>query len=95
MARSLKQNRKSASKAVLIAGNGHVRGDRGVPFYLPPEESLSIVMLEVSADRTEAIRYRSHGADFIYFTPRVDDLDPCEVYRKQLEKMRGGSKQEK
>jgi hypothetical protein len=28
------------------------------------------------------------GFDLIWFTPRVDDEDPCEKFRDQLEKLR-------
>ena len=28
--------------------------------------------------------------DYVWFTPRVDDLDPCEVYAEQLERAREG-----
>jgi len=26
--------------------------------------------------------------DYVWFTPRVDESDPCEKFREQLEKMR-------
>ncbi len=26
--------------------------------------------------------------DYVWFTPRVDDLDPCEKFEKQLEGLR-------
>jgi hypothetical protein len=26
--------------------------------------------------------------DFVWYTPRVDDLDPCDRFKEQLEKMK-------
>ena len=80
--------------AVLIAGNGHVRSDRGVPWHLrarAPERSTAVVgLLEVFAGETDPGAYAAsfHAAglpfDFVWFTPRVDDKDPCAVYEEQL-----------
>jgi len=79
---------------VLIAGSGHVRKDRGVPFYLPlnaPENNLlTISWLEVQADITDAENYAEHwGAqklpfDYVWFTPKVDRPDPCEQFRQHM-----------
>ena len=75
---------------VLIAGAGHVRSDRGVPAYLrarEPEASVaSVAFLEVRAGRTTPGDYAATwgGAlpfDYVWFTPRVDDRDPCESFR--------------
>lgn len=87
-----------AEGAVLIAGAGHVRRDRAVPLYLgrrAPRRSVLVVgFAEVPAGPTaaedlerEAAR-AGPGFDLIWFTPRVDDEDPCEKFRDQLEKLR-------
>jgi uncharacterized iron-regulated protein len=73
--------------AVLIAGTGHTRIDRGVPRELmrmaPGGTSVSIAFVEVSRGETEP---RAYGAvwnaseppfDFVLFTPRSNDDDPC------------------
>jgi uncharacterized iron-regulated protein len=73
--------------AVLIAGAGHVRTDRGVPVYLRarvPDASIAAVApLEVRDGWTRPEQY---GAafddgrlpfDWIWFTPRMSDADPC------------------
>ncbi len=83
MARAL---RDAGEPVVLVAGNGHVRTDRGVPLALP-EGVLSVGLLEVSAGKVLPTDYPDHF-DYVYFTPRLDDDDPCEKYREQLEKMR-------
>jgi uncharacterized iron-regulated protein len=83
--------------AVLIAGAGHVRRDYGIPVYLAsgtPEASvISVAFLEVSQDRLEptayAARFRRHALpfDYVWFTPRVDDDDPCAAFKDQLQKL--------
>jgi uncharacterized iron-regulated protein len=74
----------------LVAGNGHVRRDRGVPWHLArlaPERSIaSVLMLEVEDGKTDPATYRQRGeqpplADFIVFTPRAERDDPCEAWR--------------
>jgi hypothetical protein len=83
--------------AVLITGGGHARLDYGVPFYLgvraPEARVVSIGLTEVVADATEPTAYaRTEGTvpafDFLWFTPRTDTEDPCELFREQLERMR-------
>jgi uncharacterized iron-regulated protein len=78
--------------SVLIAGAGHVRKDRGVPLYIarrePSRRVLSIAFLEDSERSPEEEQELLSAFDFLWFTPRVDDVDPCERFREQLEKMR-------
>jgi len=83
--------------AVLIAGGGHVRKDRGIPVYLaaraPAATVASLAFLEVSEgeDRPEAyaarFRRRALPLDYAWFTPRLDDLDPCEKFGEQLKRL--------
>jgi uncharacterized iron-regulated protein len=73
--------------AVLIAGNGHVRRDLGVPLYLrqarPDDSILSIGLLEVEAGMTDPAEYLAGTTggeaqhDFVWFTARWDRPDPC------------------
>ncbi len=84
--------------ALLIAGAGHVRRDRGVPLYLerraPQRSVLALAFSEVArgagvAEDPDARASRLGTAiDLIWFTPRVDDQDPCERFRHELEKLR-------
>lgn len=73
--------------AVLIAGSGHVRADRGVPLYLraraPGATIATVAPLEVREGWTRPEQY---GAvfddgrlpfDWVWFTPRMSDGDPC------------------
>ncbi len=91
----------SADGAVLIAGAGHVRRDRGAPLYLarrtPQKSVLALAFIEVgsNSDGTEDPlgRAAEFGPEFdlVWFTPRVDDEDPCERFRHELEKLRAPS----
>jgi uncharacterized iron-regulated protein len=82
--------------AVLIAGAGHARNDRGVPAYLrrivPGVRTASVAFLEVDPTGADV---ESHAArfegrlpfDYVWFTPAADDEDPCEKFRKSLERL--------
>lgn len=75
--------------AVLVAGNGHARGDRGVPHYLDGEVR-SVSFLEVSTGDEDPAAYDA-AADWVWFTARLDDEDPCAAYAEQLEKMKASA----
>ena len=80
---------------VLIAGAGHVRRDRGVPIHLalqaPGATIASVAFVEVEAAATKpgdyAQRFGSDTLpfDYVWFTPKVDDADPCEKLKKATE----------
>jgi uncharacterized iron-regulated protein len=70
---------------VLLAGNGHVRRDIGVSFWLAPDErrsAVSIGMLERDDDGSGA----ETAADFDAYviTERAERADPCKDLAKQL-----------
>lgn len=83
--------------AALIAGNGHVRRDRGVPWYLSARgiagNDVAIVRhIEVEAGKTEIDDYGLGAtggaidlADFVVFTPRQPRPDGCEEMHRQME----------
>ncbi len=89
-----------ARGAVLIAGFGHVRSDRAVPAYLkklrPDASVASLAFIEVMQGtltpraHARAVGESSLPFDYVWFTGRMDSEDPCEVFRKVLEKMRRG-----
>ncbi len=77
--------------AVLIAGSGHVRDDRGVPALLardaPRKSVLSVSFLEVSPGATRPSDYTGEwgGAlpfDYVVFTPAAERADPCTELRQ-------------
>jgi uncharacterized iron-regulated protein len=88
----------SVDGAVLIAGAGHVRKDRGAPLYLarraPQKSVLALAFIEVPGGPAEtaepAERASQLGLEFdlVWFTARVDDEDPCERFRHELERLR-------
>ncbi len=88
MARAIEVN--ASRGAVLIAGNGHVRRDVGVPRWLSPDaraRSVSIGLLE--ADDTGNTGAASAGAaspgaasfDAAFTTPAQTRPDPCQSMR--------------
>jgi uncharacterized iron-regulated protein len=83
--------------AVLVAGGGHVRNDRGVPAYLrriaPGVATASVAFLEVDPARADVESYAARFGgrlpfDYVWFTPAVDGEDPCEKFKKSLERLR-------
>jgi uncharacterized iron-regulated protein len=85
--------RAASGKAggILIAGNGHVRNDRGVPWYLarlePRARTLSIGLLEVADDLGRLPRDLPY--DYVWFTPRVDDGgDACAAHALDVQWLR-------
>lgn len=78
---------RASAGAVLIAGNGHVRRDLGVPLHLatraPRRSVLAVGILEVVDGVARAGDYVAPAAgdtpqfDFVVFTPRADRSDPC------------------
>ena len=86
----------SADGAVLVAGAGHVRSDYGIPVYLtakaPGRQVVSIAFVEVDESEPEPHKYLLANAagrapfDYLWFTPRVDDVDSCEKFKAQFEK---------
>ena len=83
--------------SILIAGNGHVREDRGVPRYMTGRgiaegEITSVMHVEVSGERTNLDDYVAGearpAADYIVFTPRQPRADSCEEMRRQVGEMK-------
>lgn len=83
---------------VLIAGAEHVRNDRGIPafhaFRAPDASMISLAFLEVRNAHLEPTAYaatfgrRTLPFDYVWFTPRLDDLDPCAKFSEQLKRFR-------
>ena len=87
---------RQADGGVLITGAGHARNDR-VPTVMarlrPDARSLAVTFLEVQSEWTMPDSYAElFGAetlpfDFAWFTPRLDDLDPCEKFSASLKRL--------
>ena len=87
--------------AVLITGTGHTRADTAVPWHLRRlarmREIVTVAIVEAVEGETRPAAYGEiyGGAlpfDFVWFTPRVDDDDPCQIYADQLRKARDRAK---
>ncbi|MDX2289310.1 MAG: ChaN family lipoprotein [Hyphomicrobiaceae bacterium] len=87
----------SSKGGILIAGNGHVRRDRGVPAYLvqrgvPHDQVVAVAHIEVEPGREDAAEYIPRNpageaaVDYVVFTPRVERPDPCEQMRAAMQK---------
>lgn len=84
---------KKRGSTVLMAGNEHVRKDRGVPWYIgqrePGRKTLSVMLVEVEEGKTDAAAYVPNdpdgkpAADYIIFTPRAPHEDQCAALKKK------------
>lgn len=88
MARALDTAAGRQGRAVLVAGNGHARRDIGVPFYLPALAPVSVGVLEVQRGVDDPAKAAGGHFDYVWFTPRVDEIDPCVKFAKQLERIK-------
>lgn len=79
------RNDQGKSGVVLIAGAGHVRSDRGVPFHLarmaPNAKVLSLAFVEARDDQAE-MDWAALPYDLVWMTARVDDADFCAQMRQ-------------
>lgn len=81
---------------LVFTGNGHVRTDRGVPWYIrersPETKVISVMLIEVEDGKTDPEAYVPRdldgkpAADYIVFTPRAEHPDPCEKMREKANK---------
>jgi uncharacterized iron-regulated protein len=80
--------------AILIAGTGHVRSDRGVPWYIRQHDEnkamISVVLVEVDDGIVDPAAYAPRdpegrpAADYLILTPRTVRADPCETMRAKM-----------
>jgi uncharacterized iron-regulated protein len=89
-------NNRDSQIAVLVAGAGHVRNDRGVPVFIQQQDAkakiLALTWIEVVEGITSVDIYEKHWGstqapfNYIWFTPRVNRIDPCEALKKHTKK---------
>ena len=81
---SLAHNLLDRRPSLLIAGNGHVRRDYGVPQILasvaPERKVVSVGFLELGGDYQDLLQSVSGQYDFIWITERAERKDPCENF---------------
>jgi uncharacterized iron-regulated protein len=79
--------------AILIAGNGHVRRDLGVPVYLNADVSDAAAIVSVgfveadpakrmTPELAHALAQRYATFDFVWLTPPIARPDPCDAFRR-------------
>jgi len=77
-----------ARGVVLLTGNGHVRKDIGVPFWLNADERRDVVaigLLELDPTISETTsEVLSQHYDAVVRTAAAERPDPCEALRKRL-----------
>jgi uncharacterized iron-regulated protein len=84
--------------AILVAGAGHVRKDYGIPVYLSAKAAskqvIAIAFFEVFNQKPNPYDYAlayPNGRlpfDYVWFTPRVDNENPCEKFKSQFEHLK-------
>ncbi|MEM7620340.1 MAG: ChaN family lipoprotein [Pseudomonadota bacterium] len=82
--------------SILISGSGHIRRDRGVPFYIKKhKKNARIGSLEIAEVDGKKMHIKDYivrdrrgnpVVDFIWLTPRHERPDPCEHLKKHLNK---------
>jgi len=65
---------------VLVAGNGHVRRDLGVPLHLPPNVGHKVVMAQAGTPADAG----APPADTVWATPTLTPRDHCAELRQQM-----------
>ncbi len=96
-AKAMREAAQRAQGAILIAGAGHVRRDRGVPYHLrragvKSSEIFALGIIEVAKDATLPGQYGTpYGVarppfDAVWFTPRTARSDPCDGFKKYRKK---------
>lgn len=86
----------AAAGGVLIAGNGHIRRDRGVPFILerrnvPAADIVTVMFAEVEEGQNAPMAYvprtptGAAAVDWLWLTPRAEREDPCASLQSRQE----------
>lgn len=93
MAERLHEGTDRGRGALLIAGAGHVRRDRGVPAQLARAYGARALAIGLVPVRTQGTTPESYAAgfdaaalpfDFVWFTPRTEDVDRCAEMRAHV-----------
>lgn len=92
LAEALVRAAEKHNGAFLLAGNGHVRTDRAVPWHVrqlaPKRKLVAVMLLEVADGENDALTYLTRApdgtaaADYVILTPRQPRPDPCEKMRQ-------------
>ena len=80
MARTAAQATIPGKTVVLVAGNGHVRRDLGVPLHLPSNVDHKVVMAQAGTPTDTS----APPADTVWPTPALLPRDHCAELRQQM-----------
>jgi uncharacterized iron-regulated protein len=73
--------------SVLVAGNGHVRKDYGVPQVInalaPSLKTSAVGFYEGGRDSGELIQSLAGRYDYVWLTDGAERSDPCENFKLQ------------
>lgn len=91
MAAEMLKAHLAGKKVALLAGNGHIRKDRGVPHFLrqkvPDARIVTVMYVEVEDRKTKPSDYvpldpeGKPATDYVYLTRRMERQDPCQKMR--------------
>jgi uncharacterized iron-regulated protein len=70
---------------VLLAGNGHVRRDIGVPFWLPADAVRGAISIGVLERDDSSVPESAPDFDAYVITERAERGDPCKELAKHLQ----------
>jgi uncharacterized iron-regulated protein len=70
---------------VLLAGNGHVRRDIGVPFWLPADAVRGAISIGVLERDDSSVPESAPDFDAYVITERAERGDPCKDLAKHLQ----------
>ncbi|HKK50749.1 MAG TPA: ChaN family lipoprotein [Myxococcota bacterium] len=89
MAHRLWQGARTTGRAILIAGNGHVKrgrvADPLVRAGIDRRQIVSVGLLELDPDLRRIEETRADRFDVVVFTPAIEREDPCEALRRRFE----------
>jgi uncharacterized iron-regulated protein len=72
-------------EVVLLAGNGHVRRDIGVPFWLSPDAMRDAVSIGVLERNDDSVPEDVAEFDVYVITERAARADPCKELAQRLQ----------
>lgn len=84
---------KARESVVIIAGGGHIRADRGIPWYIrqraPDLGVITVAFVETVNGKTDPAAYGPRdpagkpAADFVAFAAPATRDDPCKTMRER------------
>lgn len=83
MADTARDAQRLGATVLLVAGNGHVRRDLGVPRHLPPDSPYRVIVSLAQTDQPVTAA-EAQAADRVWRTPPQPPRDHCAELRQQM-----------